>query len=66
MDYTVEKDGGGVRLLLANGDRLLVKLTIGNVSDTGTKNPDGTPIYNVQAQPSLFFIPPAAASSGKH
>lgn len=56
MNYAVEVDGGGIRLLMANGDRLLVKLVIGNVGKTGVL-PDGGHMYNVQSSTAVFLIP---------
>ena len=53
MDYAVERDGGGTRILLENGDRVTIKLVVGTVKP-GDKNPDGSPGYNVQWQVACF------------
>lgn len=56
MKYAIEKDSDGVRLLLENGDSILIKLTIGNVMPNGAMQ-DGTPIYNIQHHVATFVTP---------
>lgn len=53
MDYAIERDGGGTRILLENGDRILIKVTVGNIKPDG-KHADGTPQYKVQTNVAMF------------
>lgn len=65
MKYAVEQDGGGIRLVLENGDAIMAKLVIGNISDSGQKLPDGTTLYQVQHQVVLFVTPAQAVQPRK-
>jgi hypothetical protein len=53
MDYAIERDGGGTRILLENGDRILIKVIVGNIKPNG-KHSDGTPQYQVQTNVAMF------------
>lgn len=53
VDYCVEHDGDGVRLLLENGDRITIKLVVGNIR-SGPNHADGSRGYHVQAQLVVF------------
>jgi hypothetical protein len=53
MDYAIERDGGRIVLLLENGDRITLVVSVGSVKSQG-RNDDGSPRYNVQWAGNLF------------
>lgn len=54
---------GFTELLLANGDRIRVKISIGSIQEyVGEKNTDGTQKYNMQHQIVSFVLPKELAS----
>jgi hypothetical protein len=53
MDYTIERDGGGTRLLLENGDRITIKIVVGHIKESD-RELDSSREYNVQTAIAMF------------
>jgi hypothetical protein len=58
LKYAIEQDGGPTIVVLENGDQIMIRTVLGNITPNGNK-PDGTPDYNLQFQVAMFVTPRA-------